>query len=160
MADKVTLDMNTSIPLNQPVKLDMNTSVPLNGQNSSASKPISKNPYDATVSPSTQLDRAKNRDYGETSMSPGGPAPTSPEDPYAVKPNTLKSFISSAGIPTSEPEAVSAAQNILSPKADPNHDAASRFLESMPIFGGDARARADLFNRAKQEGGKRPTSSG
>jgi len=103
---------------------------------------------------SEQMDRARRTPITpNTSITAGGPAKPAPLDPYAVKPNTIGSFLSHAGIPTSEPAITEMLQGAFMPQSNPSHDAVSRFVEHIPIIGGDQRARYDLYQRGDKEGG-------
>lgn len=121
---------------------------PIGGEDTTAPQPAS------LMSVPDQMERAKNRDYGQTSIGPASAPYKAPADPYAVHPNSLKSLISNAGIPTSQPATTEAVRSLLSPDADPaEQDKMLRFEEQIPILGGDFRARAALAKRAANESG-------
>lgn len=108
----------------------------------------------APVTDPTQQAANRTGFLPNTSMSAGTSSYKAPDDPYAVKPNTFKSLVSNAGIPTSQPATTEAVRGMLHPQADPNEtNPVVHALEQWPLIGGDTRARADLSKRADQEGG-------
>jgi ddrB-like ParB superfamily domain len=105
------------------------------------------------MTPAEQMTRAKSQSYGTTSMGSSSTPYKPPNDPYAVKPNTVQSFVANAGIPTSQAATADAVRGMLTPQSDPAHDVVSRAVERVPIVGGDQRARVDLYRRGEKEGG-------
>lgn len=74
--------------------------------------------------------------------------------PWAKPPGAAKRFASGLGVPTSQGETTDMVQGLLTPKVDPaEQDKFTRFMEQIPVLGGDFRARADLSKRADAEGG-------
>lgn len=97
------------------------------------------------------IQRAKSRNYGQTSMSAGTKTfeQTHPEYVKQYGPQGgAKRFAAGAGIPTSQSEMTQAVQGMLTPEADPAEtDKLLRLEEQIPIVGGDFRARADLVKK-------------
>src|SRR6201998_4034735 len=112
---------------------------------------ISKDFPDAFATPTQQ---AANRfvDPGNTSMSAG--THTSDQAHPKPQPGALQRFTQGTEIPTSQSDTTEAVRGVLTPQADPNEtDSTARFVDEVPILGGDFRARAALSKRADQEGG-------
>lgn len=109
-------------------------------------------PIGSAPTVNAEMERAQNRDYGQTSMSPG--TTTFDQAHPQPKAGAAQRFAQGAGIPTSQSETTEAVRGMLNPQADPNeNDKLLRAEEQIPVLGGDFRARATLAKRADKETG-------